>query len=179
MHSDNASASRMALGGVLAALALCIMWLGGLLIVATYVSPMLCMLILQVVFQRCGKRTAWAWYAAVAILSLLLVSDQEAAWVFVFLGYYPIVKPALETRPLPRLHKAVMFNASILVLYWLLLHVMGLQELSQEFSSMQTGLLILLLVMGNVTFFLTDFALTKLSRVLANPKYYKGNRHGR
>ena len=40
-------ASRIALGGVLAALAVVIMSLGGLIPIMTYVSPMLCALVLQ------------------------------------------------------------------------------------------------------------------------------------
>ena len=47
----------------------------------------------QAVLKTCGVRIAWAWYGAVAILSLLLAPDKEAAAVFAFLGYYPIVTP--------------------------------------------------------------------------------------
>ena len=79
-------ASRMALGGVLAAVAVVIMSLGGLIPVATYVCPMLCAVLLQVVLMTCGKRVAWAWYGAVALLSVLLSPDKEAAAVLIFLG---------------------------------------------------------------------------------------------
>lgn len=48
----------MALGGVLAAAAVCIMCLGGLIPVNTYVSPMLCALLLQVILNICGRRIA-------------------------------------------------------------------------------------------------------------------------
>ena len=69
----------MALGGVLAALAVVIMALGTLIPVATYVCPVLCMLLLQAVNKLCGSRVAWAWYGAVAILSMLLAPDKEKA----------------------------------------------------------------------------------------------------
>ena len=59
------SAHKIALGGVLAALAVVIMTMGGLIPIATYVCPMACCLILFIVFQLCGSRVAWAWYAAV------------------------------------------------------------------------------------------------------------------
>lgn len=84
----------MALGGVLAALAVVIMGMGTLIPVATYVCPMLCALLLQVVLKTCGVRVAWAWYGAVAILSLLLAPDKEAAAVFLFLGYTPSSSPS-------------------------------------------------------------------------------------
>lgn len=149
-------ASRMALGGVLAAVAVVIMSLGGLIPVATYVCPMLCAVLLQVVLMTCGKRVAWAWYGAVALLSVLLSPDKEAAAVLVFLGYYPIVKPRLDGTRLPWLWKGLLFNASIGVMYFLLLKLFGMAELGEEFAEFGLVMLLALLVMGNVTFFLLD-----------------------
>lgn len=146
----------MAMGGVLAALAVVIMSLGGLIPVATYVSPMLCALLLQMVLISCGARIAWAWYGAVAILAVLLSPDKEAAAVFVFLGYYPIIKPKLDKLPLRVLWKGILFNASVAVMYYLLLRLFGMEALSQEFAEMGVGVLAILLLMGNVTFFLLD-----------------------
>lgn len=149
-------ASRMALGGMLAALAVVIMSLGGLIPVATYVSPMLCAILLRVVLLTCGTRVAWAWYEAVALLSILLSPDKEAAAVFAFLGYYPIVKPKLDrTRP-AWLWKGLLFNVSIGVMYFLLLRLFGMTELKEEFAEFGLVMLAVLLVMGNVTFFLLD-----------------------
>jgi len=149
-------ASTVALGGVLAALAVVIMSLGGLIPVATYVSPMLCALLLQMVLVSCGARIAWAWYGAVAMLALLLSPDKEAAAVFVFLGYYPIIKPKLDKLPLRALWKGILFNASVAVMYYLLLRLFGMEALSQEFAEMGKVMLAILLLMGNVTFFLLD-----------------------
>ena len=84
----------------MAALAIVIMCLGGLIPFATFVCPMLCCMITKLVLSMCGKRIAWAWYGAVAILSVLMAPDKEAAAVFVFLGYYPIVKPWMDKRKL-------------------------------------------------------------------------------
>ena len=149
-------ASLMALGGVTAALAVVIMSLGGLIPVATYVSPMLCAVLLQAVLVSCGVRIAWAWYGAVAILAALLSPDKEAAAVFVFLGYYPIVKPRLDrTRP-AWLWKGLLFNGSIGVMYFLLLKLFGMAELGEEFTEFGLWMLLVLLAMGNVTFFLLD-----------------------
>ena len=146
----------MALGGVLAALAVVIMSMGTLIPVATYVCPMLCAILLKTVLQSCGKRVAWAWYGAVAILSALMAPDKEAAAVFAFIGYYPIVKPALDRRKLPWLWKGLLFNVSVLVMYWLLMHLLGMEQLTQEFSGMGIAMTAALLILGNVTFFLLD-----------------------
>ena len=152
----NSPASRMALGGVLAALAVVIMSLGGLFPIATYVSPMLCAVLLQVVHLSCGHQVAWAWYGAVAILAVLLSPDKEAAAVFVFLGYYPIVKPKLDKSRPAWLWKGLLFNVSIGVMYFLLLKVFGLAQLGEEFTEFGLGMLAVLLLMGNITFFLLD-----------------------
>ena len=152
----------MALVGVLAALAVVIMNLGGMIPVATYVIPVLCMLLLQVVLAKCGRRIAWAWYGAVAILGLLMCPDKEAAAVFAALGYYPILKPKLDRMRGKWLWKALLFNGVTLLLYWLLMSVMGMAELAAEFAEMGKWMTVLTLMLGNLTFFMVDRMLTKL-----------------
>ena len=149
-------AAPVALGGVMAALATVIMALGTMVPAATYVCPMLCMLILAVVYRTCGSSIAWDRYGAVAILSLLMAPDKEAATMFVFLGYYPIIKPKLDQMVMGWLWKLVLFNASVLVMYFVLLHVFGMAQLVEEFKEMGTVLLLVTLLMGNVTFVLLD-----------------------
>lgn len=156
MRSNRTPASRIALGGVLAAMAVVIMSLGTLIPVATYAAPVLCMVLGQIVLKLCGSRTAWAWYGAVAVLALLLAPDKEAAAVFAILGYYPLVKPKLDRRKGKWLYKTLFFNGSVLLLYWLLLKFIGMEQLATEFSGMGIAMTVVLLVLGNVTFFLLD-----------------------
>ena len=153
MHTQ---ARKTALGGMLAALAVVLMTMGGMIPVATYVVPMICMLILKLVASLCGIRIAWAWYGAVTLLGLLLCPDKEAAAVFAALGYYPIVKPRLDRTKLPWLWKGLLFNGSILLLYWILLNLFGIGELVREFEGMGTAMTAVLLVMGNLVFYLLD-----------------------
>lgn len=154
----------MALGGVMAALAVVIMCLGGLIPVATYVCPMLCMLLLEVVRRSCGGRVAWAWYGAVSILSVLMGPDKEAAAVFVFLGYYPIVKPWLDKRKLRWVWKLALFNGATLTMYLLLIRLFGMDQLSEEFRELGTLLTVVMLLAGNLIFFLLDRILDRFSK---------------
>lgn len=156
MATKRTPAANMALGGVLGALAVVIMCLGTLIPVGTYACPMVCAMVLQMVLKTCGSRIAWAWYGAVALLGLLLAPDKEAAAVFVFLGYYPIVKPKLDRKKLPWLWKGLLFNASVLALYWLLLRLFGMEQLVSEFRELGAAMTAVLLILGNVTFFLLD-----------------------
>ena len=155
MARNNAS-KNMALGGVLAALAVVIMCLGGLIPLATYTCHMLCCLLLKFVYQSCGKRIGWSWYGAVAILSLLMGPDKEAAAVFVFFGYYPLVKPKLDGMKLGWLFKALLFNVSAIAMYFLLINLFGMAQMAAEFQEMGNILMIVTLALANVTFFLLD-----------------------
>lgn len=159
--SKKTPAYAVALGGVLAALAVVVMSLGTIIPVATYICPMACILMAQVVRQTCGSRYGWAWYGAVAILSLLLAPDKEAAAVFAALGYYPLVKPRLEKRKFPWLWKGLLFNAVILALYWLLIHLLGMDALAEEFAEAGAVMTAVMLLLGNVIFFLLDILLNK------------------
>ena len=156
MPSKRTPAANIALGGILAALAVIIMSMGTLIPIATYVCPMLCCLILQLVLKICGGRIAWAWYGAVSLLSLLMAPDKEAAAVFLCIGYYPIVKPWLDRQKGKWVLKFLLFNSVILATYWVLMHIMGMAELEAEFAEMGIILTAVMIIMGNMVFYLLD-----------------------
>ena len=149
----------------MAAVAVVIMCLGTVIPVATYAAPVLCMVVGQLVLRVCGKRMGWAWYGAVALLALIMAPDKEAAAVFAVLGYYPMVKPWLDRQPGRWILKGLLFNGSILLLYALLLKVIGMEQLISEFAELGIAMYVLLLVLGNVTFFLLDYVLGKRMRI--------------
>ncbi len=164
------NSKNMALGGVFAALAVVIMNLGGLIPVATYTTPALCMLLLYFVNKSCGKRIAWAWYGAVSVLSLLMSPDKEAAAVFCCLGYYPILKPKLDGMKGKWLWKLAVFNGSMVLLYSILIRIMGVAEVTGESEELAGIMLTILLVLGNVTFIVLDRLLTILDLRLGRRK---------
>lgn len=57
--------------------------------------------------------------------------------------------------------KGLLFNVSVVVMYWLLLRVFGLTQVTEDFEEIGAVMLIILLVLGNVTFFLLDKLLGK------------------
>lgn len=157
------TAKPVALGGLLAAMAVVIMCLGGLIPVATYVCPVLCMLLGFLVLRLCGGRIAWAWYGAVSVLTLLLGTDKEAAAIYLFLGYYPNIKPWLDRLPLRWVWKTVYFNIVVLIVYTILIHLMGMDALAAEFSNAGSIGLIVIVLLGNFTFHLLDRLLGRLA----------------
>ena len=156
-------AARIALGGMLAAVAVVIMDLVGLIPVATFVCPMLCMMILTLVIRFCGRRIGWAWYGAVSILSVLLGPDKEAAAIFVFLGYYPMLKPSFDKLRIGTTLKFLFFNCVILLMYWLLINLFGLAHIAQEYSELGMIMTVFTLITGNLIFFMLDKILGRLT----------------
>ena len=157
---------QIALSGVLASVAVVIMCLGGLIPIATYVCPMLCCLTQFLVLRFCGKRLAWTWFAVVSILSLILGPDKEAGMVFLAIGYYPLLKQHIEKSRFCWVLKLLCFNIPILLVYTVMIYLMGMQEIAaenQELGAIGFGVVLLL---GNVTFFLLDKLLAIMARKL-------------
>ena len=132
---------------------------------ATFCCPVLAILLMVPVLYECGGRLALTWYAAVSLLCCLLGPDKEAAAIYVFLGWYPVVKGNIDRlRPFVRTAiKLLIFNGATVVMYSLLLYVFGLEGLRQEFTEIGAVMMAVLLILGNVTFFLFDALLPRMS----------------
>ena len=158
-------ARPLALCGVLAALAVVLLCLGAVIPAAMLCAPILAMAVLLPVLEELGPKAAGTAYAAVAILALLLVPDRETAFVYLFFGWYPILRPkiaALPSRPLRLLARLAVCNIAALVLYGLVLRLMGLTaELLESVWYFNAALL----AAGNVVFLLTDSTLARLTNI--------------
>ena len=140
------------------ALAVVIMSLGSLIPVNTYVCPVLCILMHRLVLGRCGRRLGWCYYMAVAILSLLLAPDREAALVYLCLGYYPMIRPWFaRIRPeiLSTAVKLVFFTLAGAAAYGLLMLALGVDAVLAEFEGI-VWLLVVAVVMWDMLFLLVD-----------------------
>lgn len=156
------SAYRVALGGVTAALAVVIMSLGGLIPLFTYILPVFCCVMLQVLRGKLGKNGAWVWYGAVSLLALLFCPDKEAAILYVFYGSFPNIRPVFGRKFLGTFAKLLYFNAVAVFAYFLMIHLLGLENVCNEFEGIGVLMLMLTLLLANVTFFLLDRALSKI-----------------
>jgi len=155
---------QIAIGGILAALAVVIMCLVGMIPVATYVCPMLCAVLCYFVLRLSTARIAWCWYLAVAILSLLFAPDKEAAFVFLLLGYYPIIKQKIDRSRFRWFLKLLFFNSSILIGYSMFLKLIGIEQIMQEYREFGIVGLCVLVIMGNVCFCLLDLLLERIRK---------------
>ncbi len=112
------------------------------------------------------------WYFAVSFLVLILGPDKEAAFVFLLLGYYPVVKPTLDISRFRLLWKVLLFNTAVLILTLLTLFIMGL-DFDSEIHDASLWLTLLLLVLGNTVFFLLDRLLAVIEH-----KFLTGRKDG-
>ena len=152
----NGQTAKIALGGIMAAVAMVIMILGGLIPVATFICPTLCILICETIRRLCGNRIAWAWYGTVSCLSLLFAPDKEAAAVFLILGYYPIVKPWFERCRIAKIFKFFYFNVVIYALYLILIYILGMDQIVKDYTDLGAVGLVVLLLLGNIVFYMLD-----------------------
>ena len=107
--------------------------LGSVIPINTYVCPVLCILVTRPVLDRCGRRIGWCYYLATAILSLLLAPDREAALVYAFLVYYPMIRPVFEKLGTVKgVAKLVFFTLAGAAAYGVLLLVMGVGAAMNE-----------------------------------------------
>ncbi len=160
------SSRRVALGGIFGALALVSLLMGSVFPAATFVAPAVSGLLIVPVAVEFGMRAGTAVYAAVSVLSLILVPDREMSLFFIFLlGHYPLLKVYLERmrgRVLRFAAKFAVFNVSVLIIYGLLLIVFPVQALLDEFSGTGQIFLAALWFAGNVTFFIYDAAVRRI-----------------
>ena len=155
---------KVALCGVLCGLAVVVLLLGGLFSLAVYCAPLLAMAVLLPVLEEYGPGTAGAAYGAVAILALLLVPDRETALVYVFFGWYPLLRPriaALSSLPVRLVCRLGVCGLSMFLLYGVTIRLLGLTAVTEELGG--GWLTAALAVMGCAVFLLLDLALGRLT----------------
>ena len=155
---------KIALGGLLTALGVVLMFLTGLIPIGTSALPAIAGVLLIVAVIEIGAKWAWMIYAAVAVLSLLFAADKEAALLFVlFFGYYPVLKSFLErisNKVLSWISKFAVFNVAVVACFFLAVNFLQLPE--DSFTVFGIYLPWVFLILGNAVFLIYDIALSGL-----------------
>ena len=127
-----------ALCSLLAALGTAAMLASGLIPVLTYCSPMAAGLLLIPVLREYGDGRAWMTWAVTAALSLILCADKEAAFFYLFTGFYPILRRHMDRIAAGWLRfgaKLLFFALALGGMYALLIFVLRLDGVVSEFAS--------------------------------------------
>ena len=155
---------KVALCGVMCGLAVVVLLLGGLFSLAVYCAPLLAMAVLLPVLEEYCPGPAGAAYGAVAILALLLVPDRETALVYVFFGWYPILRPriaALPSLPVRLVCRLGVCGLSMFLLDGVTIRLLGLTAVTEELGG--GWLTAALAAMGCAVFLLLGLALGRLT----------------
>ena len=159
------SAKELALCSLLAALGAVIMLSGGLIPVFTYCSPLLASCLLVPVIREYGRGRACAVWAVTGLLSLLIGADKEAAFFYVFLGLYPVLRLPLNRIQPPRiLAKFTLALLLTLAMYGFTCFVLGLEEIIEGFAAAM-WLNAVFFVMMALTVLIFDVLLSRLELV--------------
>ena len=157
----------IAVCGMLAALSIVMMLLGTLLEIGLYAAPMLAGLCLLPVGRRLGKKYQVLLWVAVSVLSLILVPNVEASLMYLCLfGCYPVIRPWFQRLPrgVSAAAKLVYLNGTAVLVECLVMWVLAPE-------AMELGAALVLLLLGNLLFFLYDRVLPRaeqrLDRLLA------------
>ena len=162
MAGTKKTSARVALGGIVAALCIVIMFLTGVVPALYIVSPMAAGLLMVILVEEVSVSWAWLTYLAVSLLSLIVTFDKDAALMFIlFFGYYPILRLNLEkirNKPLKIICKYLLFNVFLVIDWLLTVYLLGLPTFEDTGSVMYT----VLIFAFNVIFFFYDRILSKM-----------------
>ena len=180
MNGMNDRTRRLAVGGMMTALATAILLMGGVIPAATFVGPALAGIVMIPVLVEGGRRMALGAWLAVSALGLMLCADKEAALLFAFLGWYPVAKWPLEAklpgwRSLPV--KLLLWNACAGAMAAMIFFVFRMDQVIAEYREMSRAMLIVFAVLANVTLILYDRLLNTMAVVYVKklrPKLFKG-----
>ena len=164
MNKKKFNSFKIALGGIITALSIVLMFSTGLIPTLTYAIPAMTGMLLIVINIEINARFAMAVYAAVSLLSLLVVADKEAAVMYAaFFGYYPIIKGFIEKKlsgVIEWIVKYVIFNIAVISAYFVVSKIFMISY--EDLGSLGKYAVPVFLVICNIVFALYDIALTRL-----------------
>lgn len=162
----SAESKKMASGAMLSALCLVLMLLGSVLELGIYAAPVLAGMLIVPYGEKYGRKYQLIVYAIISILSVLFVPGIEQNLMFVcFFGWYPMVREKLQKYPklLRAVLKFLAFNAVVIGIEALIMFGFA-KEL------MGSTLVWVLILLGNITFAVYDFAITRIEKVFGRLK---------
>lgn len=164
MNNSKFNSFKVAFGGVISALSIVLMFSTGIFSTLTYAVPAVAGALLILIVIEISPKFAGAVYFAVAVLSLLVVADKEAAVMYaMFFGYYPIIKGFIEKHlknVLSWIIKFAVFNVSVISAYFVVSKVFMISF--DDLESFGKWALPIFLILCNIVFALYDIALTRL-----------------
>lgn len=157
---------RVALGGIVSALCLVLMFLAGIMPALYITLPMAAGALLMIIVTEVSAAWGFLTYLAVGILSMFMIADKEAALLFVMIvGHYPVVRSYIDKlsfKWLRTLLKLAVFNICAVSFYYITVYLFGIQQMMDEMKEFGKYGALILLIFCNFLFLLYDFLLDTL-----------------
>lgn len=158
---------KVALGGIVSSLSLITMIMGGIIPGLEYTIPAVSGMLLSVIVIEIGMKWAFLTYAGVALLTFFIVPNKESGLLFItFLGYYPVLKSAVETwiksSALRWIVKIAVFNIALVAYYKLVMWLVTSPELADSMDELGRYAAYILAAFANIVFVVYDIALTRV-----------------
>lgn len=163
MNESKKTSYKVAIGGVVSALCLTLMFLTGVFPLLSMALPIYAGALMIVVSHEVNSGWAFSAYFAVSILSLFLTPDKEAALLFImYFGYYPIILPKLDkikSKLIRILVKFAIFNGAVILWYKLITFLLGVYDYFSDFSFLGKYAAAGVLIFANLLFLLYDYTI--------------------
>lgn len=158
----HASIKRLTFCAMLVALGVIFLGIGALIEVLDISMAVIASICVIIPMIEYGKGTPWMVYAAISVLSLLLLPNKFPATLFaLFAGFYPILKEKLERKNtvIRWILKELIFNISlsIIVLLYFFLFFKGTIQVP--------WMIAIAIILAEFVFILYDKAISKLIRI--------------
>ncbi|MBR0449898.1 MAG: hypothetical protein IIX30_03685 [Clostridia bacterium] len=160
--NNKISVKQLTICAMLVALGVIFLGIGSLLEVLDISMAVIASLCVIIAVIEYGKGAPWMVYAAISLLSLLLIPNRLPAIFFaLFFGFYPIIKEKLErkSKVVCWLLKELIFNVclAIIVALYFLLFFQGF-----SLNIPLHWLIVIVVLLCELVFILYDIALTRM-----------------
>ena len=157
---------RIAFCGMMAALSVVLMLMGGLIPMMLYIAPLAAGILLLPVLVEYGRKAAWLTWLATALCVLMLGVDKEAAFFYLFVGYYPILKWDIDRKITRKgwrvVAKLLLFTLAAGLMYLLLSLLFPAQSIMAEFGQAGVWMAVLMLALMDACLMMYDRLLVPL-----------------
>ncbi len=169
MHKNSQTCYKVAIGGVVCALCVALMFLTGVFPLLSFAIPIYAGALMIVVAYEVSTSWAFSAYCAVSLLSLFFTPYKDSALLFImFFGYYPIIAPKLsciKSKLIRLIVKLAMFNGTMILWYKLIVWLLGMYDFFNDFSFLGEFAVVGVLIFANSIFFLYDYTIDAVIKV--------------
>ena len=130
----------------------------------TYSIPAVSGLMMMILVIELGEKWAFCAFIASSVIVFLTAENESKLMYICFLGYYPILKAIIEKigkQTLEWILKIVAFNTAIIIVYLIFSNLFGIG--TEDFNELGKYGAYIFLGIGNITFIIYDFAISRLA----------------